>query len=77
MSLPRIPVIKDKELAHATSALANAAFLMRGIFIQLSEGKLLDEILTERGGYILMANAVIDQWCKYFGIDGDEMSGPE
>lgn len=77
MNLPCIPVIKDKELAHATSALANAAFLMRGVFIQLSEGKPLDEILAERGSYILIANAVIDQWCTYFGIDGDEMSGPE
>ena len=68
---PPIPPIPD-ELVDAVSALANAAFLCRGVFVQVAEGKPIDEIFAERGPYLIMAERVIDAWCKHLGIDTEE-----
>jgi hypothetical protein len=68
---PPIPLIPS-ELVDAVSALAHAAFIFRGIFVQITEGKSVDEIFAERGPYLVMAERVIDTWCEHLGIDPEQ-----
>lgn len=52
--------------------LASAAYLFRGVFQQLAEGKTLKEVYLERGDYLLQCDLVVDVWCKHFGIPEEE-----
>jgi hypothetical protein len=50
-------------------ALARAAFLFRGIFIQAAEGRPVPEILEEREAALELANQVLDLRLPALGID--------
>jgi hypothetical protein len=68
--IPRIP----KNLEPSICALANAAFIFRGVFVQAAEGKSIADIRAERCDTLLLAERVIDKWCKHLGIAID---GPQ
>lgn len=69
---PDIPALPPGDAREAVSALANAAFLYRGVFLQLAEGKPLDAIFEERVPYLIMADKVITSWCAALGIEADD-----
>jgi hypothetical protein len=68
---PEIPAIPGA-LADPIHALTRAALLFRTVFGQLEEGTSLPEIFAAHGPHLLMAERVIDTWCRHLGIDPEE-----
>ena len=65
---PDIPELPD-ELTPAVCALAQAAFMFRGVFVQAAEGKPVEEIFEERAEHLALAEKVVDAWCRHLGVE--------
>jgi hypothetical protein len=78
-SLPalKIPNARvSKEFLHAVQALYHSGYLLRGDFVQLAEGKPVEEILDERGASLERAEQVIDTWAEFFGEGEQDVGSP-
>ena len=71
LEVPAIPDIPEN-LQLPIACLANTAFMFRGVFIQLAEGKPLSEIVEERGEYLLLADKIVDAWLDSLELDNDQ-----
>jgi hypothetical protein len=50
-------------------ALARAAYLFRGVFIQAAEGVPIEQILEERGAVLDLADRTLDLWGAHLGLE--------
>jgi len=64
-SIPKIPV----ELQAPVRALARAAYLFRGFFVQLVERIPLEQILEEQGAILDLADRTLDLWGVHLGLE--------
>jgi hypothetical protein len=61
----------------AVKALARAALIFRSAFLNVGEGRPIRTILEEHQETLLLADAVIDKWLAFLGIDcetGEDIS---
>lgn len=68
---PEMPPVPEGDLRDAVSTLANAAYLFRGVFLQLANGTALDDVFEERAPYLIMADKVVNKWCEHLGLNDD------
>ena len=66
--VPEVPTVPG-ELVEPLRALAQSAFMFRGVFIQVAEGRAVAQIVDERGDALELASAVLDAWAAALGID--------
>jgi hypothetical protein len=76
--LPAIPKLPPSS-RDAVKALANAAFLFRGVFVEAGNGRTVEDIIDERYETLMLSNAVLDHWLRGLGIDPEtgEESGAQ
>jgi hypothetical protein len=70
--VPKLPL----DAKDAVRSLARAAFTFRGVFIELAEGRPVDEVLDERNEVLELANEVVSAWLAALGVDpesGDDI----
>ena len=65
-NLPPIPKIRDEELRHAVSALAQSGNYYRQAFLQVLQDKSSTDILIENLEYLKAADAIIEKWMDEF-----------
>jgi hypothetical protein len=63
--IPMIPT----ELQDPLNALAQAAYLFRGVFVQAAEGVPIELILQERGTVLDRADRLLDLWGARLGME--------
>ena len=71
LEVPEVPEVPD-HLLLPVRCLAGAAYTYHGVFLQAVEGKPIQEILEERGEWLLLAEKVIDAWATSLEIGEDE-----
>ncbi|MCP5521853.1 MAG: hypothetical protein H7A46_09940 [Verrucomicrobiales bacterium] len=64
LPIPEIP--ERAELP--VRVLARAAYVFRGLVVQMAEGRTLKEICQEHGHGLLVLERVVDVWAEHFGI---------
>jgi hypothetical protein len=69
LEIPTVP----SELEAPVRALARAAYLLRGVFVELAKGRPLEEVLEQRGQYLELAERVLDRWVEHLGIEAEEV----
>jgi hypothetical protein len=69
--IPTIPKVPTK-LEEPVRALARAAYVFRGVFVQAAEGKAISEILSERQAVLALAEEVLDAWYTHLNLAGEE-----
>jgi hypothetical protein len=62
--IPMIPA----DLQTPIRALARAAYLFRGVFVQVAQGSAIEQILQERGATLDMADRTLDLWGNHLGM---------
>jgi hypothetical protein len=62
-----IPTIPGK-LQNPIRALARAAYLFRGVFVQVAKGSAIEQILQERGAALDLADRTLDSWGDRLGM---------
>ncbi len=62
--IPMIPA----DLQLPVRALARAAYLFRGVFVQAAKGSAIEQILEERGTALDMADRMLDLWGDHLGM---------
>jgi hypothetical protein len=75
-TIPQKPRIPGK-LEPAVKALAQSAYLFRGIFVESANGILKQDVGESRTDAIARASEVIDEWISYFGLDEGNIDHPE
>jgi len=64
-SIPVVPL----ELQAPVRALARAASLFRGFFVQAAEGVPIEQILEERGDVLDLADRTLHLWGAHLGLE--------
>ena len=67
LKIPGVP----KPLRLPVQALARAAYLLRGAFVEAAEGRPIATILSQRGDDLQRAERVLDTWWAHLGLDAD------
>ena len=72
METSSLPEISDPEFKRSVSALANAAYLMRGGLVDAAKGKPVADIIDARFEDLQISSEVIVSWCRHLDIKMDD-----
>ena len=72
LKFPRI----TEELKLPVQSLARAAFLFRGVFLELADGRPLDDIVAEEDEFLELADVVLNGWISHLGLDNEDLLEP-